>query len=102
MLSFHSVWVSLVLLAAQNALCAPFDSTSPSATIDSGVVIGLQTSLPGSVLPINKFLGIPYAAPPVRFSPAVKPTPWNTSYYATQLGPSCIQVWKQNRLVCEW
>jgi carboxylesterase type B len=76
------------------ALCNPVAeraASPPSATLDSGVVIGTSTSLPSSKVIVNKFLGIPFAAPPVRFSPPKKPTPWKKPLHTTGQKPSCIQ-----------
>ncbi|KAK5065409.1 hypothetical protein LTR84_001247 [Exophiala bonariae] len=65
--------------------------TAPTATIDSGVVIGIATSLIGSKVIVDKFLGIPFAASPTRFAPPASPTSWPWPYEATQFGPACIQ-----------
>lgn len=67
-------------------------TSEPSASIDSGIVIGVQTSLPGSPNLVNKYLGVPFAASPTRFAPAETATPWTEPYRATQNGPACIQV----------
>lgn len=67
-------------------------ASEPSATIDSGIVIGVQTSLPGSPNLVNKYLGVPFAASPTRFAPAETATPWTKPYRATQNGPACVQV----------
>jgi hypothetical protein len=64
----------------------------PSASIDAGLVIGIQTSVDGSSNLVNKYLGIPFAASPTRFAPAETATPWTQPYRATQNGPACIQV----------
>lgn len=64
----------------------------PTATIDSGVVIGLQTTVANSPNVVNKFLGVPFAASPTRFAPAETAQPWTEPYMATQNGPACIQV----------
>ncbi|PFH62519.1 hypothetical protein XA68_13258 [Ophiocordyceps unilateralis] len=63
----------------------------PTATIDSGPLIGISTTLPGALEPVNKFLGIPYAAPPQRFLPAKRATAWKMARNASAFGPSCIQ-----------
>jgi acetylcholinesterase len=76
------------------ALAAPTTTTPPppTATIASGVLVGTQTTLPGaSDAPVNKFLGVPYAAPPVRFSLATPPDPWTTPRDASQYGGVCPQ-----------
>ncbi|KAF2713847.1 alpha/beta-hydrolase [Pleomassaria siparia CBS 279.74] len=66
-------------------------SSSPSATVDAGVVIGTTTSLPSSATTVNKFLGIPFAAPPVRFTAPQKPKPWSEPLDTKTVKPACIQ-----------
>ncbi|KND91816.1 Lipase 4 [Tolypocladium ophioglossoides CBS 100239] len=63
----------------------------PTATIDSGPIYGAATNLPGAIGPVNKFLGIPYAAPPERFHLSKRPKPWTSPMNTTVFGPSCIQ-----------
>ncbi|KAM5470040.1 hypothetical protein MauCBS54593_003923 [Microsporum audouinii] len=70
-----------------------YDDTGPAVTIDSGVIIGRDDRLPGSRA-VQKFLGIPFARPPVgdlRFSPPELPLPWQTPRYTTGSPPACIQ-----------
>ena len=67
-------------------------AAEPTATIDSGVVIGLKTSVANSPNLVNKYLGVPFAASPTRFAPAQTATPWSEPYMATENGPACIQV----------
>ena len=66
-------------------------ATAPSATLDSGVIVGTTTSLPSSSITVNKFLGIPFAAPPVRFSPPVSPAKWSEPLDTSAQKPACIQ-----------
>ncbi|KAJ9645719.1 hypothetical protein H2199_002759 [Coniosporium tulheliwenetii] len=65
--------------------------TVPSVTIDAGVVIGTTTHLPSASAAVNKYLGIPFAAPPVRFTVPVKPEPWDAPLNATAWKSTCIQ-----------
>ncbi|KAI9368530.1 Carboxylesterase [Aspergillus egyptiacus] len=83
----------LVLLAsATGALASPCKPDHrPTAVIDSGTVAGASTSFPSSTVTVNKFLGIPFAAPPVRFSPPRPAHSWEGIYDATEHKPSCIQ-----------
>ena len=70
------------------------NASNPTATIDSGVVTGKVTHIPGSGSPVNQFLGIPFAQPPVgdlRFAPPEKPHAWNRTYNAAAQPPACIQ-----------
>ncbi|KAK5076089.1 hypothetical protein LTR51_001769 [Lithohypha guttulata] len=76
----------------QNVQRQAATTSAPSATIDSGVVIGTQTSIAGAPSPVvNQYLGVPFAASPTRFAPAQSATPWSSAYMATQRGPACIQ-----------
>lgn len=65
---------------------------APTVTIEGGTVIGTTTVLPSSTVTVNKFLGIPFAAPPGRFEEPVPPKPWNKALNATSYPPSCIQA----------
>jgi acetylcholinesterase len=40
---------------------------------------------------VNKYLGIPFAAPPQRFSPPQKPQSWAHPIEAKAVKPACIQ-----------
>ncbi|KAI1044569.1 hypothetical protein LB505_010403 [Fusarium chuoi] len=73
---------------------------TPTATLDSGPIFGLTTTLPAAS-PVNKFLGIPYAAKPQRFSRATGPEPWTEPLNATRFGPSCRQLFVQSELTPE-
>lgn len=66
-------------------------SSSPSATVDAGVLIGTTTLLPSSSTIVNKFLGIPFAAPPKRFSPPQKVKAWSKPLAAKEFKPACVQ-----------
>ncbi|KIJ19261.1 hypothetical protein PAXINDRAFT_167028 [Paxillus involutus ATCC 200175] len=60
----------------------------PTVTLDSAIVTGISS---GSV---NQFLGIPFAQPPtgnLRFQLPQSLPPYNTSFSATEYGPSCTQ-----------
>lgn len=67
--------------------------TPPTATIDSGVVIGVPTSLPQASSGVNKFLGIPYSSPLKRWDLPRKVTPWHQPLNASSMGPICVQAW---------
>ena len=65
---------------------------APTATIDSGAVIGTAISTAGaSATVVNRFLGIPFAASPTRFAPPTAPTPWSQPYDATNFSFTCPQ-----------
>ncbi|XP_065576080.1 neuroligin-4, X-linked-like isoform X2 [Artemia franciscana] len=61
-----------------------------------GLVKGVLVVPPNKDLqPVEAFLGIPYASPPVgplRFAPSVPPTAWNGVRNMDRFGPACPQV----------
>lgn len=87
-----SILVSLIgFVAAQNFINANV-TLKTTAVISQGVVAGIATTVPGITSPVSKFLGIPFAGPPQRFSPPIAPGLFTSNpYNATQLKASCIQ-----------
>lgn len=85
--------LSLLLLAGTSAAqdsstSASSTSATPTATLDQATVSGVSTS------GVHKFLGIPYASPPVnelRFSPPMGISSYNGSINAQNFGSSCPQ-----------
>ena len=90
-----TTWALSALLFTSAAIAAPSEQlikrANPTVSIDSGRIIGTQTALPSATAPVNKFLGIPYAAPPVRFEKSVKPSRWLLPKTVQRVGKSCIQ-----------
>ncbi|GJC90806.1 lipase 2 [Colletotrichum liriopes] len=68
-----------------------YAADSPTATISSGLIRGASTTLPNAALVVNKFLGVPYAMPPRRFSLPEPPVSWADTFNATDFGPACLQ-----------
>jgi carboxylesterase type B len=68
--------------------------SAPTVIVDSGPVVGSQILVAGHF--VNKFLGIPFAAPPRRFAPPVPPEPWSEPYHATEYFPACLQQFVRN------
>ena len=86
------LWVTaLYALSVTASPCKPARDNSPTAIIDSGALKGTTTSVPFSDKVVNKFLGIPFGAPPKRFSPPEPAAAWYDVYNATDFKPSCIQ-----------
>ncbi|KAG9789901.1 alpha/beta-hydrolase, partial [Aureobasidium melanogenum] len=84
--------VSIFSLLLHQGHASPVSAAAvPTVTIDSGPVVGVATSPAGATATVNKYLGIPFAASPIRFAPPVKPTPWTTPFDASKYGPACIQ-----------
>ncbi|GKT52135.1 putative secreted metallopeptidase [Colletotrichum spaethianum] len=81
-------------MKAQNILLFSIGTSatdSPIATISSGLIQGVSTTLPNAASAVNKFLGVPYAARPHRFSLPEPPAPWANTFNATGFGPACLQ-----------
>jgi para-nitrobenzyl esterase len=85
-------WVlTLMVLALTGTACAGTSSTAPPATgpvvvTDAGPVSG--TAAGG----VDRYLGVPYAAPPVdelRWAPPVPPARWTQERVATSFGSPC-------------
>ena len=73
--------------AAEVTPC-PEGLSDPAISTTTGCVVGLVAD--GQ----ERFLGVPYAAPPLgalRFLPPTPVTPWETPLSATAAGPICVQ-----------
>ena len=74
----------MVLLCAISAKV----TSNPVVTTSCGDVVGVTLSTPAGQLDV--FKSIPYALPPIRWSPPV-PTCWNGTYNATFYRSRCVQ-----------
>ena len=82
----------VLLLTLSAASAVTIDAAAPTATLDSGVVIGTTATIPSATAPVNKFLGIPFAqSPPTRFGVPVPPKPWTQPLTTTEHRPACLQ-----------
>src|ERR1700761_3358851 len=82
---FQRAFLLFVLLGSSNG------QGNPEVTVHSGIYEGLSVKSPGSETAVHKYLGIPFASPPVRFAP---PSPVRSSKdrkKANKLPPACIQ-----------
>jgi para-nitrobenzyl esterase len=81
----------VALSASANADTGTRSSEKPASTLvatTSGLVQGVTTPA------FQQFLGVPYAAPPVRdlrFAPPVVPTKWKGVRAADRQSPACLQ-----------
>ncbi|PVI01918.1 alpha/beta-hydrolase [Periconia macrospinosa] len=74
--------------------CVAVASELPTATINAGPIVGTTTSFPSSSTTVNKFLGVPFAAPPKRFTPAENPKPWTEPLDTKNASAACIQQFR--------
>ena len=90
-MAFTRLFVLITLFAL--SICAPPSIKPPTATIDSGPIVGTTThvSKAASATVVNKFLGVPFAASPTRFAPPATATPWQKPFNATKYGKTCNQ-----------
>lgn len=90
---YFSVLLLTTFLYALTASSTPCHNpkSRPTVTIDSGAIAGTVACLPSSSRSVNKFLGIPFAAPPVRFKAPPPVTPWRWTYDAFKYKPACLQ-----------
>src|SRR5215469_16123999 len=80
--------LALVLTAGCAAL-PNMAAANPPIQIKDGFVRGIETPT------VDKFLGIPYAAPPVgdlRWKPPDSPSSWSTVLNANKFGSHCAQT----------
>ncbi len=71
----------------------------PTATLDDAIYIGTTTSVASATaVVVDKFLGIPYAAPPQRFRATRPRARGSERVNATTQPPACIQQCKKSIL----
>ncbi|XP_072290114.1 neuroligin 4 X-linked a [Eucyclogobius newberryi] len=84
------IFCLFVVLPLSNCLQA-----QPIVTTNYGKLRGVKVTLPNEILgPVEQYLGIPYALPPVaerRFQPPEPPMSWPGIRNATQFAPVCPQ-----------
>ncbi|XP_040838117.1 carboxylesterase 5A [Ochotona curzoniae] len=84
---FCVIWV---IVAASNGP----DNEAPQRNTQLGWVKGKRVAVQGSPMPVNVFLGVPFAAPPLgplRFTDPQPARPWNDLRDATSYPKLCFQ-----------
>ncbi|KAI1846295.1 hypothetical protein JX266_007500 [Neoarthrinium moseri] len=89
---YHRIIFLLLKASLAHAQSSSDSGHWPTATIDSGVIIGTTAVLPLETGVVHKFLGVPFASPPERFRPSRPPPPWESPYNATiKYNRACYQ-----------
>ena len=81
------------LVAYAPSLQSLFTSSNPTVTIAQGTIIGREIDDGTYPAPLEGFMGIPFALPPVmerRFRPAVPVPDGNGTLEAFYMGPRCV------------
>lgn len=91
-----SFWVSLWVLSFSWCFAAvQGQNYHPTVNTQYGKLRGVRVPLPSEILgPVDQYLGVPYAAPPVgekRFMPPEPPSSWSGIKNATHFAPVCPQ-----------
>jgi len=94
--SYLSILASFMLASLVSTYPSPPPGHRPTATIDSGIIIGIATTLPNAKSGVHKFLGIPYSSPAGRWGLPRTVEPWHQPRDADTIGPICIQAWNYN------
>ncbi|HET9510772.1 MAG TPA: carboxylesterase family protein, partial [Sphingomonas sp.] len=88
-------WRAPLAAVALVALTAQSQPAAPVRTTDAGRVEGIALSSG-----VDAFLGIPFAAPPVRdlrWKPPQPRAPWSGVYHADRFAPECLQPLRSPR-----
>ncbi|XP_028815664.1 neuroligin-3a isoform X2 [Denticeps clupeoides] len=87
-----SLWI---LILSWNFSVVSMQNYHPTVNTHYGAVRGVRVPLPSEILgPVDQYLGVPYAAPPVgenRFLPPEPPSSWSGIKNATHFAPVCPQ-----------
>jgi Carboxylesterase family len=86
----YSIMKSFLQAAVLLLLAAYIAAGAPTAIVEGGIVVGTTTALPGATAPVNKFLGVPFAASPLRFAPPQHVRPFGRKV-TTQVSAACVQ-----------
>jgi carboxylesterase type B len=92
-----SVLLALCCLVGASNVAAEALDANPKVTLESGIYEGVYRKLPGATQGVHNYLGIPFAAPPVRFAAPQAPVASNETKQAQKYAPACIQAKKSTR-----
>jgi carboxylesterase type B len=87
---------NLFLFASCIVQAVPSASNAPQVTLDTGTYQGLVKHRPGATQGVHVYLGVPFAAPPTRFTPPQPAPPSTAVRQATSYPPACIQAKNTN------
>lgn len=103
-------WVVLLLVGTVTGLSSHHNAKAidspPTLILSSGSVVGLATNVLDLNTTVNKFLGIPFAAPPVdalRFRIPKPALPWGSTSVlnATSYANACLQANEDSSLLVD-
>jgi hypothetical protein len=92
----------LYAAAALLGCVAAAPAIRPTVSIASGAVVGTATMVStASAVPVNRYLGIPFAqSPPERFSPPINPADWTEPLDASKFKDACVQQFNCQFTAC--
>jgi carboxylesterase type B len=89
-------------LFSVSTICTGVVGDTPKVTLHSGVYEGISTKLPESSSTVYKYLGIPFAVPPLgalRFRPPQPLRASGEAFKADSQPPACIQNGGNSKLI---
>lgn len=90
--AMHSIMYLSSFVGLALTLISPCsEPISTQLRLSEGEIRSITTSLPSATAVVNKYYGVPFAEPPVRFSPATPPHPWYGVKDVKEHAPICIQ-----------
>lgn len=90
MSNYINAAVGLLCIALVNGLALP-NTGRPIVEVESGLLAGIVTSDSSIKTPVKKFLGVPFARPPIRWTLPEKADPWYGIRDASRFGNACHQ-----------
>ena len=88
-MAIRAIWKWLLILAVCTSVCSSVWAAGPVVETESGLLEG--TALAG----VDRFMGVPYAAPPLgsfRWRAPQPMAPWDGVREAKQPGSACLQI----------